>query len=210
MEGSLTQYYLISAFQKTLFLIDLQSLKIIYSLELPEKISSVYKIEEQKIILGGETSIMLVHFESSQKKLLLIKSKIGHSQQINGLGWFSQEKVLVTGSNDGTVGFWKVNEDFSDLSMIGNTALLFNLRNRPIWKVLCLPFSKIVLVCNETDRLGVVKLDFENGNLQELESLTGFDSSISTLSWNGKGGIFASSFSSKELYEIEVEDIEKA
>lgn len=204
IEGSLVQYFMVSAFKQSLFLVDLQTLKIVFTLKLSEDAFSVKKVEESKVVLGGRNSIMLLHFDASRKTLSHVCSRKAHSDQVNALDWFYDQRLLVSGSADGTVALWNFDSGIARMELVGHIRLAFNPQSRPIYKVLCFAQSGYVLVANNSRQIGVLRLNFEAKSVEQLSSLGGFNSDISTICWNGRGNIFASSPSSKELLEIEM------
>lgn len=206
LEGSLTQYFLVSAYKKTINLIDLQSLKIIHTFDISEEITSVLRIDENKLIFGSQSSLFLSLFDPTQKQLKITRTEPTFTKTIHALGCFYKQKMIVTGSGDGTLGLFKLSENLSNISMVGKFQLRFNMNRNPIWKIACFVDSGLVLLANDSDVLGAVRVLFDSQQVVELDGVMGLDGNVSMLCWNGRGNLFASSCSSKMMYELRVED----
>jgi WD40 repeat protein len=173
-------------------------------LELLEEVFCIHKIEDDKFIAGTKTSVNLIHFDSSQKQLEFVVGKSEHSDQVNSVGWFHNEQILISGGKDGVICIWSFNENMKKMEIINKLTLSFNFDQKAIWRIICVNTEGLVLLSNNTNFVGVLKLEFDDKTVEEYTPLNGFSSHISTICWNGKGNIFASSLSSTELYEIEI------
>jgi WD40 repeat protein len=195
-------FFVLSIYEKNIFLINLHTLKIISQTTLPDKAICSKKISSTKVLIGGEKSLILINVIGL--KLSIEKQKMTNQSQINCIGWFPSEKCAVTGSSNGSLSLWKFNRSIEDFEIVGNTYPSTNGANPFIWSLFCLPKKGIVAVTNNTDSVVVFQIIFDKKQIEEIQVLKGFKSKINSLNPINKRILLASHHSSDYIHQIEI------
>jgi hypothetical protein len=199
------QFLAVSAFEKSLVLINLQSFKILHELKFSEKIFSTKKISTNKILFGTESTLCLVSIEKNILKLIKKSNKKENQTQINCIDWFNKNNFAVTGSNNGHVSLWKFNSEINDFCLLHHIYPSTNGANPFIWSLISLNENGVFAVTNNTDSIVVFRVLFDMEVIEEIDVVKGLQSKISSVNWlKGKNRFWASYHSSGFIHEVEV------
>jgi WD40 repeat protein len=195
----------LTAWDKSLFLIDLQTFEIVKEISLPEKSFVIFKLNPNLILIGGEKCLTQVFVDVSTNSLKILNKWMAHEDQINDICIFPSQSLLITGSNDGSLMFWNFDNLYENLSVVGKIFPFTNENGSTINKIILHPTKNSILVVNNTCSISQFFIDFVNWKITECSHNSGFKSKISTINYlPAKQLLLASYHSSNELYQINV------
>lgn len=186
-----------------MFLIDLQTLKITCSISLPQKLFSIFQLDKNVVILGGEQNLFQVFVDPSTPTLKLLNSFLGHQAQINDIGVFPNDSILVSASKDASLVFWKFDLMYESFRVIGKIFPSCSEGGKGATRIWCDSETNEVLMVDSSDMISRFFLDLQEWKIKEVRGLEGLDSKVSTLNYMGdKKSFFASYHSSNNLFQI--------
>lgn len=194
-------YFALTIYEKSIYLINLHTFKIVSQVTLSDKALCTKKVSATKILIGAENSLIMINIIGL--KITIEKEKQVEESQINCIGWFASEKCAITGSSNGSLSLWKFNRSMEDYDIVGNTCPSTNGANPFIWSLLCLPQKGIVAVTNNTDSVVVFRILFDKKQIEEIQILKGFKSKINSLNFINQKILLASHHSSDYIHQIE-------
>lgn len=171
-------------------------------LRISENSFCIQQVTENKVMIGGQHSIMIVNIDLVSKNMNVVKKIPGHKNQINCLKLFNKS-FLLSGSFDGSIILWKYNLFNDEIHLLAKVFPSSNGASPLICKIEHISHLNIFMVTNNTNYINLFKINLKKNQIEELPPLKGFGSKISSINLSPKTNrIFGSYHSSPLLHEI--------
>lgn len=156
------------------------------------------------MMVGGEGTLMQVSVDAETRQLSHVKSWMAHTDQINAIRAFPERSLMVTGSSDGTLIFWKFDPSCRNFDVVGKVAPFTNESDSKIYKIFCDSARNLIYASNDTFALNRMYIDFADWKIFEVPHLSISKSKISTLNHlPSQNIILLSHHSSNCLHQID-------